>query len=76
MGAIYGCGGVSIIRHIRSPNIEITAIVFCTLATFWLAENVVHVLVCLVLLFLEQTARTSVLAMDEHTHLVQATHSE
>jgi NhaP-type Na+/H+ or K+/H+ antiporter len=31
------------IKHIRDPNIEITTLLLFTFATFWVAENVVHV---------------------------------
>ena len=57
------------IRHLRDPNIEITTLVFATLATFWLAENVLGVSGVLgTVVFGVQTSRTSFLAMDEHTH--------
>jgi NhaP-type Na+/H+ or K+/H+ antiporter len=57
------------LKYIRNPNIEITTLVFCTLATFWLAENVLGVSGVLgTVVYGTQTARTSVLAMDEHSH--------
>ena len=57
------------IRKLRDPNIEITTLVFCTLATFWIAENVIGVSGVLgTVVFGVQTARTSFIAMDEHTH--------
>ena len=56
------------IKHVRNPNIEITALVFATLSTFWLAENVLGFSgVLSTVVFGVQTARTSFLAMDEHT---------
>ena len=57
------------IKKLRDPNIEITSLVFCTFATFWLAENIIGVSGVLgTVVFGVQTARTSMLAMDEHTH--------
>ena len=57
------------LKYLRNPNIEITTVVFATLATFWIAENVIGVSGVLgTVVFGVQTARTSVLAMDEHTH--------
>jgi NhaP-type Na+/H+ or K+/H+ antiporter len=57
------------IRKLRDPNIEITTLVFCTMATFWVAENIIGVSGVLgTVVFGVQTARTSFLAMDEHTH--------
>ena len=56
------------IKHLRNPNIEITAIVFATLATFRLAEHWHLSGVLATVVFGVQTARTSFLAMDEHTH--------
>ena len=57
------------IKHLRDPNIEITTLVVCTLSTFWIAENVIGVSGVLgTVVFGVQTARTSFLAMDEHTH--------
>ena len=57
------------IKHLRNPNIEITTLVVCTLSTFWIAENVISVSGVLgTVVFGVQTARTSFLAMDEHTH--------
>jgi NhaP-type Na+/H+ or K+/H+ antiporter len=57
------------VKHLRDPNIEITTLVFSTLSTFWLAENVLGVSGVLgTVVFGVQTARTSFLAMDEHTH--------
>ena len=57
------------IKHLRDPNIEITTLVFATLSTFWLAENILGVSGVLgTVVFGVQTARTSFLAMDERTH--------
>ena len=56
-------------KYIQNPNVEITTLVFACLSTFWIAENVIHVSGVLgTVVFGVQTARTSFLAMDEHTH--------
>ena len=67
-GMFMASAAYNAIKHVRDPNIEITTLVFSTLATFWLAENVLHVSGVLgTVVFGVQTARTSFLAMDEHT---------
>jgi NhaP-type Na+/H+ or K+/H+ antiporter len=56
------------VKHIRDPNVEITITVFCTFTTFWMAENIIGVSGVLgTVVFGVQTARTTLLAMDEHT---------
>jgi NhaP-type Na+/H+ or K+/H+ antiporter len=72
-GVLWGLFMASVaynsIKHVRNPNIEITTLVVCTLATFWLAENILGVSGVLgTVVFGIQSARTSFLAMDEHTH--------
>ena len=68
-GLMMASFAYNFIKHLRDPNIEISMLLFCTLATFWLAENVLVVSGVLgTVVFGVQTARTSFLAMDEHTH--------
>jgi NhaP-type Na+/H+ or K+/H+ antiporter len=56
-------------KHMREPNVEITITVFCTFTTFWMAENILGVSGVLgTVVFGVQTARTSLLAMDHHSH--------
>lgn len=68
-GMFMAAMAYNFIKHLRDPNIEITTLVFCTMTCFWVAENVIMVSGVLgTVVFGVQTARTSFLAMDEHTH--------
>ena len=68
-GMFMSAMAYNFIKSLRDPNIEITTLVFCTMTCFWLAENVLMVSGVLgTVVFGVQTARTSFLAMDEHTH--------
>jgi NhaP-type Na+/H+ or K+/H+ antiporter len=56
-------------KQVNNPNIEISAVVAATFFTFWYAENIAGVSGVLgTVVFGVQTARTSLLAMDEHSH--------
>eukprot|EP01048_Picozoa_sp_COSAG05_P011907 COSAG05_NODE_1156_length_5687_cov_123.468683_1_plen_496_part_00 len=56
------------IKYVDDPNVEITMLILCSLSTFWLAENVLHVSGVLgTVIYGIQTARTSFLAMNEHS---------
>lgn len=68
-GMFMAATAYNFIKHLRDPNIEITTLVFCTMTCFWVAENIIGVSGVLgTVVFGVQTARTSFLAMDEHTH--------
>ena len=68
-GMFMAAMAYNFIKHLRDPNIEITTLVFCTMTCFWVAENLIGVSGVLgTVVFGVQTARTSFLAMDEHTH--------
>ena len=71
-GVIWGLFVAAVCYHfsknVNDPSIEISLIVFSTFLTFWVAENWLHVSGVLgTVVFGIQTARTTLLAMDEHS---------